>query len=97
MKRQRKGLNIINDEYHGKFVKLYNTMILRQRLDDTVTINHGDWITKHTVNCINDHLPLGYKVFRKKGEMYANIQGTIYQLDRPITFHWPTGKIIEME
>lgn len=51
--RLLKGLKIV--EYSGlKIVQLYDTkIVVINTLNKTVTLNSGQWYTKHTKNCMN--------------------------------------------
>lgn len=75
--KQRKGL-VQFKEVNKVRVKLYDTDILVLETDKMV-LNSGGWLTKHTKNCINDNLPVGYELYQSNKQWYVSSPNSVYQ------------------
>ena len=96
MLRIRKGLFKLKTE--PSTYQLYDTIIYRHDTEsDTVELNSGGWLTKHTKNCINDLIvPFDWHLIQTKGEwLLTTIEGQIHTFSNFMKINVKTGQLIK--
>tara|TARA_R110000850_G_scaffold63085_4_gene142911 strand:- start:754 stop:1020 length:267 start_codon:yes stop_codon:yes gene_type:complete len=73
--KTRKGLTKINTDGMTDMYQLYDTVILSTN-GLFIKLNTDGFRTNHTKNCMNDNLPLGFRVFQKNFEWYVDTPET---------------------
>jgi len=85
--KTRKGLSSsIHDSDTGftRVYKLYDTNILTYERGG-IRLNTGGWKSNHTKNCMNDNLPVNYRVFQKNFEWFVETpKGTLEFTDNMV-------------
>lgn len=72
--------------------RLYDTDIL---ITDGINVRFdtGGWKTKHTKNCMNDNLPVGYRVVQKDFEWYVETPNQVFEYQDKMIIDIETAEV----